>query len=293
MVFRSPPPLRVGSVVAVTAPATGFDREELFRGLAWLSIRYRLRIDSRIFTRSGYLAGPDEMRAEILAKAMLDPEVEGIVCARGGYGALRILDALPWKPFAERPKPIVGFSDITVLHLAMTSLGLTSVHAPNVTGLGRSITSIERAALIAALEDGPVPSWTKLDVLRPGEARGPVIGGNLALVCAMAAAGRLAIPDGAILVLEDVTEAPYRIDRMLTSLLVGGHFARAAAVVFGGFTQCNPGPDGITVDDVLRERTRSLEIPVAKGAPFGHGAPNQTFRVGAEATLREGRLDFG
>ncbi|HVH44638.1 MAG TPA: LD-carboxypeptidase [Labilithrix sp.] len=292
MALRCPPALRAGSLVAVVAPASGFDRDELFRGLAWLATRYRLRIDQRIFARSGFLAGADADRASVLARAMEDPEVEAILCARGGYGAMRIIDELPWDAFVERPKHLVGFSDVTALHVSANARGIATVHGPNVTGLGRSISAAERASLIASLENGPLGSWTELEVMTPGEARGPVVGGNLALVCAMAAAGRLVVPSGAIVVLEDVTERPYRIDRMLTSLLLGGHLARASAIVFGGFTECEPGPDGVTVDDVLRERTRSLGIPVMARAPFGHGAPNHAFRFGSEALARGDRLDW-
>jgi muramoyltetrapeptide carboxypeptidase len=290
--FRSPPPLRVGSQIAVVAPSGGFDREELFRGLAWLRTRYRLRIDTSIFARRGYLAGSDEARAAVLARAMVDPAIEGIVCARGGYGAMRILDALPWDHFVERPKPLVGFSDVTALHVAANARGVATVHGPNVTGLGRSITAAERASLIAALEGGAPAPWTNLEVLVPGEARGVVVGGNLALVEAMAAAGRLVVPKGAIVALEDVTERPYRIDRMLTALLLGGYLARASAVVFGGFTLCEPGPDGVTVEEVLRERTSKLGVPVVARAPFGHGAPNHAFCLGREAVLRSDALEW-
>jgi muramoyltetrapeptide carboxypeptidase len=290
--LKTPPPLRAGSVVAVVAPASGFDREELFRGLAWLGTRYRLRADGRVFHRHGYLAGTDDARAAVLAAAMLDPDVEGIVCARGGYGTMRLLEALPWEAFVARPKRLVGFSDTTALHLEAAVRGVSTVHGPNVTGLGRSITSAERASLIAALEDGALAPWTDLEVIARGEARGPVIGGNLALVEAMAAAGRLVVPHGAILALEDVTERPYRVDRMLTSLLLGGHLARAGAIVFGQFTQCDPGPDGVTVDEVLRERTRGLGVPVVARAPFGHGAPNHAFLLGREAVLRKDQLEW-
>jgi muramoyltetrapeptide carboxypeptidase len=107
------------------------------------------------------------------------------------------------------------------------------------------------------------------------------VGGNLALLHAMAAAGRLAVPDGAVVALEDVTEAPYRVDRMLTSLRLGGHLERASAIVLGGFDRCVPGPDGRTVDEVLHERTRDLGIPVVAGAPFGHGAVNEAFVLGS------------
>ena len=294
-----PPPLAPGSLVAVVAPASPFSRDELFCGLAWLRTRYRLRLSPRILLRDGYLAGDDASRSAELSRAMLDPDIGAIVCARGGYGAMRLLDALPWDAFAARPKWIAGFSDITALHLQAAFRGVCSLHAPNVTGLGRSITAHERLALIDPLEGRPALPWSDLEPLHVGQkrspfmsARGPVVGGNLALVVSMAAAGRLLVPEHAIVVLEDVTERPYRVDRMLTSLRMGNHFARASAIVFGGFTQCEPGPDGVSVTDVLRERTADLGIPVLAGAPFGHGAPNQAFVHGATATLDGTTLRF-
>ncbi len=288
-----PAPLKAGSVVAVVAPASPFAREELFRGLAWLQTRYRLRLSSRILERAGYLAGSDAHRAADLARAMTDPSVEAIVCARGGYGAMRLLDRLPWDAFAARPKWIAGFSDVTALHLEATRRGVCSLHAMNVTGLGRAIRASERLSLLDALEGRRGAPWEGLEIVHAGSAaRGPVVGGNLALVVAMAAAGRFVVPDGAIVVLEDVTERPYRIDRMLTSLRLGGHLARASAIVLGGFTQCEAGPDGVTAEHVLRELTADLGIAVVAGAPFGHGAPNRAFVMGAVASLAGTTLSF-
>jgi muramoyltetrapeptide carboxypeptidase len=130
-------------------------------------------------------------------------------------------------------------------------------------------------------------------VIRAGAARGPLVGGNLALVEAMAAAGRWRPPDGAILALEDVTERPYRMDRMLTSLRLGGHLARVAGVVFGDFAQCDPGPDGVVAAEVLAERTRDLGVPVVACAPFGHGARNDAFVLGAVAAIDGDRVRIG
>lgn len=287
-----------GDRVAIVAPAGPFSRDELFRGLAWLGTRYQLRLSSRVLDRCGYLAGDDGARAAELASALGDPDVRAIVCARGGYGVMRILDALPWDAAASDPKWLVGFSDVTALHLSLGRRGIASVHGPNVTGLGRSISAAERLRLLDVLEGRPVAPWDGLEIVHGGvdrgdgssAAAGPVFGGNLALVEAMAAAGRLEVPPGAVVLLEDVTERPYRIDRMLTSLALGGHLARAAAVVFGQFTQCDPGPDGVTVAEVLRERTAALGVPVLAGAPFGHGAPNLAFVHGGGARVELGAL---
>ncbi len=122
-------------------------------------------------------------------------------------------------------------------------------------------------------------------MLRGGEARGVVVGGNLSLLHAMAAAGRLLVPRGAVLALEDINEAPYRIDRMLTSLRLGGHLARASAIVLGAFTRCTTAADGRSVDEVLAERTIGLGLPVLAGAPFGHEAHNEAFVLGRVARI--------
>jgi muramoyltetrapeptide carboxypeptidase len=218
---------------------------------------------------------------------MLDDEVKAIVAVRGGYGALRLLEQLPWERLSGRPKWIVGFSDITALHAMAWRAGVASIHAPNVTGLGLGATVAVRAAWLAALErPRSVRSWTGLRVLRAGEARGVLVGGNLALVHAMAAAGRLSLPDGAVLALEDVSEAPYRLDRMLTALDLGGYLGQVSGLVFGGFTGCEARGDGRTADEVLEERTRHLHVPVLAGAPFGHGPSNEAFVLGADVRIR-------
>lgn len=288
-----PPPLAPGDCIAVVAPASPFPREELLRGLAWLRTRYRLRVPRAIFERDGYLAGSDARRAAGLASALLDDEVRAVVAVRGGYGAMRLLDAVPWAALARRPKWLVGFSDVTALHAVAWSLGVSSVHGPNVTGLGVVVAPSVRAAWIECLERPTAArAWPSLVVLRGGQARGPLVGGNLSLLHAMAAAGRLVVPPGAILALEDVAEAPYRVDRMLTSLRLGGHLSGVSAVVLGGFTRCAPGVDGRSVEDVLAERTLDLGIPVLAGAPFGHHDRNEAFVLGRGARVHGDCVSF-
>jgi muramoyltetrapeptide carboxypeptidase len=280
-------PIAAGDAIAVVAPSSPFPRDELWPGLAWLRARYRVRFCSGALSREAYLAGHDARRGEELRRVMQDDEVKAIVAVRGGYGALRLLERLPWERLSRRPKWIVGFSDVTALHGMAWRAGVASVHAPNVTGLGVAATVAVRAAWLAALErPGSVRAWTGLRVLRAGEARGVLVGGNLALVQALAAAGRLSIPEGAVLALEDVSEAPYRLDRMLTSLDLGGYLGRLSGLVFGDFAGCQARGDGRTADEVLEERTRHLRIPVLAGAPFGHGPRNEAFVLGADVRIR-------
>jgi muramoyltetrapeptide carboxypeptidase len=281
-----PPALAPGDLVAVVAPSSPFPVAELWRGLAWLRCRYRVTMQPGVLKCDGYLAGDDARRREELGRAMLDPNVKAIVAARGGYGAMRVIDDLPWPELARKPKWVVGFSDVTALHAMAWRAGVASIHGPNVTGLGRDASASMRQAILEALERPTGGrTWGALRVVRAGAVEGPIVGGNLAILHAMAAAGRLTIPNGAILALEDVGEAPYRVDRMLTSLAIGGHLARAAAIVLGGFERCRGGPDGGEVDDVLDACIRPLGIPVVAGAPFGHGVQNEAFVLGARARL--------
>jgi muramoyltetrapeptide carboxypeptidase len=287
-VFAIPPPLAPGDAVIVIAPSSPFPRDDLWRGLAWLRLRYRIRVAPGVLERDGYLAGGDGRRRAELDRALFDPEAKAIIAVRGGYGALRILEGAAWGELVRRPKWLVGFSDVTALHAMAWRAGVASVHGPNVTGLSLAASPRVRAAWLAAVERPTAPRiWRGLRVICEGRARGPIIGGNLAMIHAMAAAGRLVVPEGAVLALEDVTEAPYRVDRMLTSLEIGGHLSRAAAIVFGGFERCAAGLDGRTIDDVLAERTRSLGVPVLAHAPFGHGTDNEAFVIGAGALVRD------
>ena len=212
--------------------------------------------------------------------------------ARGGYGATRIVERLPWEDFARAPKWIVGFSDATALHCAALARGVASVHAPNVTGLARPDVRTRASWLARArAAGGPGRLVQSCMYVVAGDAEGSLFGGNLALVQAVAAAGALPSLEGAIVVLEDVTERPYRVDRMLTSL--APHLARARAVVFGSFTQCEPGADGVTVEEVLARFARGARVPVLAGAPFGHGEVNDAFVLGAPARVEGDRLVIG
>lgn len=286
-----PPKLREGDVVAVIAPSGPFDEARYHRGAAFLSTRYRLRVRDDVHQRRGYLAGDDARRREELASALADPEVRAIVAARGGYGATRITASIDWSVLARAPKWIVGFSDVTALHVEASNVGVASFHAPMLAWLGDASES-DRAAWRTALETLEFPEWTDLETIASGEVSGTSFGGNLALLEACAASGRLRVPDGAILFLEDCTERPYRLDRMLTSLLVGGHLSRVAGVVLGELTDCAPGPDGVTAEEVVYERLRTLGVPILARAPFGHGATNRPFPIGMRVRMESGAVRF-
>jgi muramoyltetrapeptide carboxypeptidase len=278
--FIVPRPLAPGARIAVVAPSSPFDRTLLLRGVAWLGERYRVEFDWRCCEREGFLAGSDQRRLEELDR----DDIAAIVAARGGYGLTRFVHRVNFAALRRSPKWLVGFSDVTALHLEALAQRVASVHAENAAGLGRGDTRARRE-WVSALEDPrAVRTFGGLKCVRSGTARGVLAGGNLTLLFTQAAAGRLRLPDGAVLVIEDVTEAAYRVDRMLTALLVGGAFDRVSAVVTGDFTDCPPSR-GVSVEQVLAERLAELRVPVLTGLPFGHGERNVPLVFGLPAAV--------
>ncbi len=280
-----PPPLEPGSRLRVIAPSSPFDRALVLRGLGWLAERYRVEFDPGLFSREGYLAGSDARRLDELTRALTDPGVAGVLAARGGYGLTRIAHRTPVEELRAAPRWLVGFSDVTALHVEASRCRVASWHAPNVAGLGRSDPAL-RAAWIHALEaPSPPLQIDALSVWRGGRAVGRLFGGNLTVLFTCAAAGRLTIPDGAVLLLEDVSEQTYRLDRMLTALQVGGHLDRVSACAVGDFTDCAAGPYGVEATAVLAERLLQLGVPVLAGVPAGHGNRNLPLPLGTRVIV--------
>jgi muramoyltetrapeptide carboxypeptidase len=244
--------------------------------------------------RLGYLAGTDEERAADL-QAAIGGDATAIWALRGGYGTLRTLRHVDLEPLAHQPKAFIGFSDNTIVHLALRRLGLVSFHGPHAgyrhfpdvtASVFRSVVMSDRPAGVLPLPDGVRPR-----TLVPGTAEGPLVGGNLAMLGA--ACGTPYQPDtrGAILFLEDVDEAPYRVDRLLVQLRLAGLLDGVAGVALGDFTppaDVNGSPDGPTADDVLLELLAPLGVPIVAGLPFGHGEENWTLPVGVRARLDGG-----
>jgi muramoyltetrapeptide carboxypeptidase len=252
--------------------------------MAWLGQRYRVEFDWSIFERNGFLAGSDARRLAELNRALGDPSLAAIIAARGGYGLTRIAHLAEYGLLLRHPKWIVGFSDITALHVEAGALGIASMHGPNAAALGRS-DHWTRQRFIRALE-APYERtrFEGRQTVRPGFARGLLAGGNLSLLYACQATGRLHLPAAAILLLEDVTESAYRVDRMLSALLASGALDRIAGVALGDFSDC-PDSHGVSVQEVLAERLAGLGVPVLGGLRFGHERYNEFVPLGTFAEL--------
>lgn len=326
-----PTALRRGDLVAVVAPAGPVPHARLVRGVRTLERHgLRVRLGAGVLSRTRYLAGNDDRREVDLVALWANPEVKAIFTARGGYGTARIVDALTPKFLRKHPKIFCGFSDNTTIHLACARAGLVSFHGPMAaweladgarTG-GATLASAQRllatgdrasrdgrpagpgvsrsggydAASFHAVLFGDGARGLRFAppaarTIVPGRTRGRLVGGCLSLIVSSIGCPEELDARGAILLLEDVVEPPFRIDRMLTQLRRAGVFDGVRGIVLGDFPACHPEKDaGWTLEDVLRDRLGDLGVPVAWRFPYGHTArPSLTLPLGTRATLDAGR----
>ncbi|GII79213.1 putative carboxypeptidase [Sphaerisporangium rufum] len=282
-----PARLRPGDTVAVVAPSGPVDPVRLARGRQVLGdLGLTVVVMPHVLHRRGHLAGSDAGRAADLQEAWCDPQVRAVICARGGYGATRLLGLLDWPAMAAaRPKILLGSSDVTALHQAFAArLNVATCFGPmpanDLIGDpgpdGEATRANLRAALMADDAPGPVAGDR---VIVPGRVEGPLTGGNLALLAALCGTPYAMRAEGRPVLLEDVGEAPYRVDRMLTQLSQAGCLAGATGFALGSWTDCeDPMP-------VLVEALAPLGVPVIAGLPIGHGRPQLTAWLGADAVI--------
>jgi muramoyltetrapeptide carboxypeptidase len=291
--WQKPLPLRPHDTVHVVAPAGPFDRAGFDAGLALISARYRVKHRPDLFSAHRYLAGDDARRGEELRAALLDRETRAVFCARGGYGAMRLLPGLPLSDAA--PSALVGFSDITALHLAQAALGRVSLHAPVLTQLGKQPADVVER--LFALLESPLPPapLTGTHCFVPGTAEGRLVGGNLSVLTRLLGTPYLPSFDGCVLLLEDVGEKPYRLDRMWTHLRLAGVLSRVQGIVLGDFNGCEEkDPVGYGSQDVLRTLAEETGLPCAGGFPIGHAQLNYPVALGTRVRLEAdgARLTF-
>ena len=280
-----PKRLKPGDTLGVIVPASPFDRKLFDKGLARIrEMGFLTVLADGVFDRDGYLAGSDESRAAQIHRFFEDPAVSGIICARGGYGSLRLLSRIDFDLVRQHPKPFVGFSDASVLLSAFyQNCGLTCFHGPMVVSLGRGGKTSAQALLSALTgrEKIRIRAETGAAVF-PGTATGPVIGGNLTVLCHLLGTPFAPGVAGHILFLEDVGEAPYRIDRKLAHMRMAGALDGVRAVALGDFENCG---DPAVIQRVVAEVFSKDRIPILSGLAAGHGKKNLTLPIGPTATL--------
>jgi muramoyltetrapeptide carboxypeptidase len=281
--------------IGVVAPSSGIRDERLQAGLDLLQARgYRVVLGQHLFEQHGYVAGSDASRGEDLTTMFAHIDVDAVMCARGGYGACRMLNHVDWEVVAANPKVFIGYSDITTLHLAMEQLtGMVTVHGPMVVSHGGGLSEtaadcfwriVERAEPYGCYPD----EGAKARKLVGGKAAGRLAGGCIELLTV--ATGTPEAPDftGRIVVLEDVGAPPYRIDRALTQMIRAGLLDKAAGFVIGtvtGWDKGSDGPHAITIDDVWKDLIAPLGKPAIVNFPFGHEPDPLTIPLGCMAEL--------
>jgi muramoyltetrapeptide carboxypeptidase len=297
-----PKRLRPGDTVGLVDPASAtwepVDVDIVEESLRALGLKAKR--GPNLLNRRGYFAGTDEQRAADLNAMFANPEVRAIQCVRGGWGSARLLPLLDWARLARSPKILLGYSDVTALLLSLhAKTGLVTFHGPvgispwnkfNTEWFRRVLLDGE-AVTFANLkeigEDALTQTENRIQTITPGTARGRLLGGNLTVLTTIIGSGYLPEWDGCVLFIEDVQEAPYRIDRMLTQLRLAGILQKARAVIFGNCTKCDPseGFGSLTITDVLHDHLAPLGVPAWRGAMIGHIERQFTLPIGTDVEV--------
>jgi muramoyltetrapeptide carboxypeptidase len=283
-----------GDLVALVSPSGASEGGRIAATVSALeSWGLRVRLGTHAGGRHAFFAGTDDERLADLNDALRDPDVRGVFCMRGGYGMQRIVDRVDFDAVKADPKVVMGFSDITALHAALwTEAGLVSVHGPTAGQFDRGPASLTvRAARRAVTQGEPItvtanPAEPSHVIRTGGVAEGTLLGGNLAMLVSTVGTRHALDVSGAILLLEDVNEEPFRVDRMLVHLRRAGWLDGLRGVALGQFTDCAGTDENYPlILDVLRDQLTSLGIPVLGGLPIGHGDEQVAVGLGVPARL--------
>jgi len=289
-----PASLSPGDNIGIIAPASPFDKKKFYKGIAVLEqLGFKAVFSKKIFEAHEFFAGSDHQRAHLLNSMFADSSIKAVWCARGGYGSLRILPLIDYDIIKSNPKVFIGSSDISsILNTFFSKCGLVTFHGPMIESLGHANQETIKALNNVFLTDQPLTLKAENKfVISSGTASGVVAGGNLTTLCHLTGTPFAPSFSGKILLIEDVGEAPYRIDRMLTQMKLAGSFKAIAGIILGLFKNCGD-PDQIyrIVDDIFSD----FHIPILAGFNIGHGEPNLTVPIGINARIDtdEGSLSY-
>ncbi|MGN8226543.1 S66 peptidase family protein [Gracilimonas sp. BCB1] len=286
-----PKALKAGDTLGLAAPASPIYESSVFDEMLTnlQELGFNLKLGEHVRNQKGYLAGTDQQRADDLMNMFRDPQVDGVMCIRGGWGCNRILPLLDYDVFKNNPKVFCGFSDITSLHMAMYEKSdLITFHGP----VGKSnwnpftTNAFKQIILDGETPNFEIPADDKRNfVITPGTIEGKLLGGNLSVLVSMVGSDYLPSFEDAILYLEDVGESVYRIDRMLTQLKLAGILDQISGFVFGKCTDCDAGDNSLTLEQVFDDHIKPLDIPAFYGAMISHEDDNITLPVGLDARI--------
>jgi muramoyltetrapeptide carboxypeptidase len=295
-VLRKPRALAPGARVAVVAPASPFEHEQFEAGIAELrTLGFDPVWDDRVFARRNFVSGDAALRAASFDEAWQRPDVDALIGVRGGYGSVQLLPYLDPIQLAAQPRAFVGYSDLTsILTFLVCQCGIVAFHGPSVAGrLGRGTEGYDRVSFLATLMNvEPVGELIPdgLESVKPGDAQGRLLGGTLTQLAAAAGTPYALAPwDDTILLLEDVAERPYRLDRMLVQLRLSGALDHVRGIVLGAFPRCDEPGGAPTARGALADALADFPGPIVFGFPTGHvDGPAMTMPLGVRARLVAG-----
>ncbi len=302
-----PAKLQRGDKVGLVAPAWSITQDDLESSIEKVKqLGLEPLWSDKILGRHGYFSGTDKERAADFNQMIKNPEIKGIVFTNGGYGCARILDLIDYNLIRQHPKVMIGFSDITALLYAIHKhTGLITFHGPVSKTIHREYNKLQFRNIVMNSMDTYTIESSEKDLqkaatdktferytITSGKAQGKLVGGNLSLICSMIGTPyQMDLKDN-IVMIEDVGEEPYRIDRMLTQLIASGELKKAAGIAFGICRRCNKStvPNSFTLKQVIEDRIKPLGIPAVYGLSFGHNEQNFTFPIGLQAELETGKM---
>lgn len=288
--------LSAGDTIGITATARKISREEVMPAVRiFENLGFNIKLATNLFVEDNQLAGSDTQRAASFMEFITDDTIKAIICARGGYGTVKILDYLDFDKIANSPKWICGYSDVTVLHLLYNKLGLCSIHSTMPINFPKDDSSSKSVqSLLNMLYGAESPISANEHPLNiHGECNGELIGGNLSLIYALQGTDLHLNPDNKILFFEDLDEYLYHIDRMMVNLKMSGILNRVSGIAVGYLNDMNDNaiPYGKNAEEIVYEHIKELGIPVAFGLPIGHLEPNMALCCGKSYTMRV--TDYG
>lgn len=295
--MEKPKKLKFGDTIGLIAPSSPtstFERVEMAKEKI-IQMGFKVKMGKSPYERYGYLSGTDKIRAEDINNMFADPEVNGIICLRGGYGTPRILDLIDYEIIRKNPKVFLGYSDITALHIVFNQIAnLVTFHGPMVSSdmLGE-FSEFTKNSVFKTLMDSEViglienPLGYEIETLQGGKAEGTAIGGNLSLISSTIGTAFEIDTKGKILFIEEIGEEPYRIDRMLNQLRLAGKLNDAIGIIFGDFNNCVPSDlnQSLGLEEVINDFIRPLKIPIISNFRAGHCEPQITIPFGIKISL--------
>ena len=284
-----PPRLRTGDTVGIIAPSSCVLKEDVEPGIGYLeSCGFQVVLGHSLYSKHRYLAGTDQDRANDINRMFENPKIQALLCARGGYGSIRILDKINYGMIPYNPKILIGFSDSTALQLAMYAKAkLVSYSGLLLTKdiTDENINSDTLGSLTNVICHNKFKPAQNFTVIKPGIAKGPVIAGCLTIICSLLGTPFCPKMEDAILVIEDVNEEPYRIDRLLAQLRLSGTLSRIGGLVLGTFEDCGNHQNDNHLLEIFEELQEVVQGPIISGFPYGHGTDRVILPIGIKGKI--------